>query len=50
MQELEDQALVILQLKEALEGQLAGRAEAATKVQAEYERKRMEVRPRFVKP
>lgn len=43
VQDLEDQALVVLQLKHDTEGRLQEKAAAAAQVSADYERKKTEV-------
>ena len=44
LQDLEDQALVVLQMKHDTEGRLQEKAAAAAQVSADYERKKTEVR------
>ena len=43
VQDLEDQALVILQLKQDTEAELEAKAATMAQVQADYERKKTEV-------
>ncbi len=50
MQELDDQALEVLQAAKATEAILAQKAESLAAIRSEFERKQKEVRPPFPHP